>query len=105
MTIKIAETEDNTDVQAEVGDTLEVRLHENATTGYRWALDNLDPALFVADGVDAEYPRSAVGSGGTAILRVRTVAKGSGTLTLKYWRSFEGESGIIRRFSVKVHIS
>ena len=104
MTIKIGESQDNTEVQAQVGDTLEVRLPENATAGYRWALDNPDHALFVADGMDADYPNSALGSGGTAILRVRVVSKGSGTLTLKYWRSFEGESGILRRFSLKVHI-
>ena len=105
MTITIGESQDNTDVHAQVGDTLEIRLSENATTGYRWALDNPDPALFAAGTAGAEYPGAALGSGGTAILRVRTLAKGDGTLRLKYWRSFEGDAGIVRRFSVKVHVS
>ena len=105
MTIQLGESSNNSEVQASAGDTLEVRLPENATAGYRWALDHPDPALFAEESADANYPKSALGSGGMAILRVRTVAPGSGTLQLKYWRSFEGESGVIQRFSVKVHIS
>ena len=105
MTIAIGESSDNTEVKTQAGDILEIRLPENATTGYRWALDDPDTALFAADSTAADYPKAAPGSGGTAILRVRTVAKGEGTLRLKYWRSFEGEGGIVRRFAVKVHIS
>ena len=105
MTIPLGESSDNTDVQAHVGDTLEIRLPENATAGYRWAFDQPEPALFAEQPADADYPHAVPGSGGTAILRVRTVAPGDATLKLKYWRSFEGESGILRRFSVKVHIT
>ena len=105
MTIQLPESSNTTEVQARPGDTLEIRLHENATTGYRWALDHLNAELFAEVSSDADYPPSATGSGGTAILRVKTIAQGSGTLNLKYWRSFEGDSGVIQRFAVKVHIS
>ena len=105
MTIQLTESSNNTEVQAHAGDTLELRLHENATAGYRWAFDPLDPNLFAEQPAGANYPDGTPGSGGTAILRVRLIAAGSGTLNLKYWRSFEGDSGILQRLSVRVKIT
>jgi inhibitor of cysteine peptidase len=105
MTIQLGENSDGTEVQAHVGDTLEIRLPENATAGYRWAIEHADPTLLAEQSSDANYPNSTPGSGGIAILRVHAVSPGTGVFKLKYWRSFEGEAGIIRRFSVTVNIS
>jgi inhibitor of cysteine peptidase len=44
----------------------------------------------------------AVGSGGEAIFRFRVVGVGSSTLTLKYWRHWEGARSIIQRFAATI---
>jgi inhibitor of cysteine peptidase len=87
---------------AHVGDVLEVHLGENATTGYRWALDSHDTAVLELVETTASYPKAAVGSGGEAIFRFRVVGAGSGALALKHWRHWEGAGSIIRRFAVTV---
>ncbi len=105
MTITITEQNDHGEIQAHAGDILDVNLSENATTGYRWELDNLDPHLFEPAGSDASYPGRSVGSGGTAHFIVKLPTAGKGTFRAKYWRSWEGEGGIIQRFSVEINVT
>lgn len=85
-----------------VGDLLEIHLGENATAGYRWAPDSYDTTLLELAEATASYPNVAVGSGGEAIFRFRIVGVGSSTLTLKYWRHWEGTGSIIQRFAVPI---
>ncbi|WP_169746901.1 protease inhibitor I42 family protein [Edaphobacter aggregans] len=105
MTITVTEQNDGGQVRAQVGDTLELHLAENATTGYRWEPDNLDTHLFELEEATANYPSGVVGSGGDAQFRIKVLAAGSATLRLKYWRRWEGESGVLKRFSVKIDAS
>ncbi|MFO1158722.1 MAG: protease inhibitor I42 family protein [Reyranellaceae bacterium] len=88
-----------------VGEPIEIRLAENASTGYRWALESHDAGLLEPVEVTASYPGAAVGSGGEAIFRFRAVAAGSTTLALKYWRHWEGAGSAIRHFSVTFDIA
>ena len=90
---------------AQVGDLLEIHLAENATTGYRWAPDSYDTGLLELAEATASYPNAAVGSGGEAIFRFRVVGVGSGTLTLKYWRHWEGPGSSIQRFAVTIDVA
>jgi len=89
-------------VQAHVGDELELHLAENATTGYRWAIDNYDAGVIEFVETSASYPDAAVGSGGEAIFRFRVIGPGSSPLALKYWRHWEGAGSIIQRFAVTI---
>jgi predicted secreted protein len=85
-----------------VGDLLEIHLAENATAGYRWAPDSYDNTVLELAEATASYPNATVGSGGEAIFRFRVVGVGSSTLTLKYWRHWEGSGSIIQRFAVTI---
>ena len=100
-------------VTARVGDLTEIHLAEIAPAGYRWAPDSYDTGLLELAEATASYPSAvlrepmeltesevAVGSGGEAIIRFRVVGVGSSTLTLKYWRQWEGVRSIIQRFAV-----
>jgi len=102
MTITVAERDDGGRVRARVGDTIEVHLPENATAGYRWAPDDLDAGLFELSGAGADYPDKATGSGGEAIFRITVRAAGTATLRLKYWRHWEGETGVLKHFAIEV---
>jgi len=81
------------------GDEVEVRLSENASTGYVWsqqAATGLKPV-----GRDSEYPNNAgmVGVPGTAVFRYRAQAEGAAALTLKLARGWEPAP--IQTFSVQ----
>lgn len=100
MTITVTECDDGAQVRVHVGDTLELRLPENATTGYRWALDERDSEVFGPCEKHGEYPCKTTGSGGEAVFRVKVRAAGHAALRAKYWRRWEGETSVRRRFTV-----
>ena len=95
-------------MNAKVGDVLLVRLHENASTGYRWALDALDEAKLEL--VKSEYLREGaakkvvVGSASGMTWTLKAKAKGTTQVKLKLWRSFEGDKSIQQRFTVTLKI-
>mgnify|MGYP000057595834 CR=1 FL=1 len=75
----------NADHRARVGDLIELRLSENASTGYRWTLDHLDAHLFEVGDTGADYPDDRIGSGGTVSFHITVVAAGNGTLPAVSW--------------------
>jgi len=91
-------------VDVREGDTLVLRLHENASTGYRWAFDGLDPTYL--DVQDGEYvgQADAVGGGGQAHWTLVAKARGIVEIRLKLWRRWEGERSVRERFGVTLKI-
>jgi inhibitor of cysteine peptidase len=102
VTIALTEHDDGSHIQARVGDTIELRLPEIASAGYRWSPDDLDSRLFELNESGANYPDDSIGSSGSARFRFTVRAAGTGPLRLKYWRPWEGEAGVQRRFAVDV---
>jgi inhibitor of cysteine peptidase len=96
--------DDGATVGIRVGETLSVRLPENATTGYRWVADGIDPRILAVLPGEASYLDEAVGSGGEAIFRARAVAAGECDLELVNRRPWEGEDSGIRSFRVHVTV-
>ncbi len=105
MAIELTEQNEGGEVRAQVGDSIDIRLPENATTGYRWEPDRLDPHILQLETSEGEYPSGPPGSGGMAHFKIKVLAAGRATLSFKYWRRWEGEAGIIKRFTVKVNVS
>lgn len=100
--LELGESDNGRRVAAKVGDVLTVRLAENASTGYRWSFDKLDPTRIELLETAASYPDAMPGSGGEAIFKLRIVKPGSTDLTTKYWRAWEGERSVLRRFTVRI---
>jgi predicted secreted protein len=93
-----------------VGDTIKVVLTANATTGYSWAarLSNEDVALLTQVG-EAEYAtdstdQAIVGSGGTATLTFKALAKGEAELALTYAQQFDPAATPAETFKVTLTI-
>ena len=97
-----SDSDDDRRIKARVGDVVEIRLSENATTGYRWSPDDVDPAIIALVDSGSDYPGSAMGSGGTAIFRFRIRVAGAAAIKLIQWRSWEGPRSIIKRFTLWV---
>ena len=102
---RIVTKDDNgTTVELHVGDEVVLRLPENATAGYRWAVEAADANL--VDLKEGEYlPASgATGSGGMAQWTVRAQTTGAAQIKLKRWRRWEGETSVRDRFEFTLRI-
>jgi inhibitor of cysteine peptidase len=88
-----------------VGAEATLRLPENPSTGYRWAVDAADSHL--VDVSQAEYaPASnAPGAGGQARWTIKAKAAGSATVRLKRWRPWEGDKSVVERYDITIDVS
>ena len=91
-------------VDVRVGQCVIVELPENASTGYRWAVDRADPALVDAAEGSASYPAGLPGAGGRAQWRFTALAPGTTAVVLKKWRPWEGEAGVVARMRFGLRI-
>jgi inhibitor of cysteine peptidase len=97
--------EDNGRVVAvKVGDTISVRLPENPTTGYSWALDSIDAQRLEAGAPAYKGEGAGLGTGGVKTWKLVARAPGRTRLGLKRWRHWEGDTSIVERFSVTIDI-
>jgi predicted secreted protein len=86
-------------VEVGAGTVLTVRLPEQPTTGYRWAIES---AGGLEPGGDRVEPGGAIGGAGTRELLFRATRQGTHELRLKLWREWEGEASVIDRFAVTI---
>jgi len=86
------------------GDTLVLRLHENASTGYRWAFDGLDRAYIEVQERDDVRRAAAIGAGGETEWALVAKKRGVVEVRLKRWRHWEGDRSIRERFAVTLRI-
>jgi inhibitor of cysteine peptidase len=104
-TITLTRADNGNAVALRVGDRLVLRLEENPTTGYRWALETHDENVVSLQ--HQEYvtsPHAAVGGGGHRSWMFIAQKVGTDTLHLKLWRAWEGETSVTRRFTVTLHV-
>jgi inhibitor of cysteine peptidase len=103
--LTLSEKDDGRSVNLKIGDDLEVTLPENATTGYRWAVDHIDGSVVDLGSTQPHYPSGgAVGSGGRVTFVFRGDKPGTGAIALKQWRPWEGDSSVVGRFRVEVRV-
>jgi inhibitor of cysteine peptidase len=100
----LLEADNDRTVDIRLGETVQVRLPENATTGYRWSIDREDEEFIEVLGSEPHYPAGAVGSGGEVTFVFRGRKIGTGEVGLKYWRSWQGDSSIASRFRVRFNV-
>ena len=99
----LTETDNDRTIDLAVGDAVRISLPENATTGYRWAIDRVDDDVIEAAGSEPHYAGNAVGSGGDVTFIFKGRKSGSGEIVLKYWRHFEGDASVQKRFRVRLN--
>jgi inhibitor of cysteine peptidase len=93
--LELAQSDNGKTFTVKVGDTIEVVLPGNVTTGFSWiaALGDADAALLVQEGdavyVEQSSDEQVVGAGGTFTFRFKAAATGEATLTLAYEKPWE----------------
>jgi inhibitor of cysteine peptidase len=99
----LTEADNERTVDLRVGESVRLTLPENATTGYRWAIDRLDRDVVEEAGSEAHPSGGAIGSAGQVSFDFRAKQAGSGEVALKYWRHFEGDRSIVKRFRFRLN--
>ena len=104
MALEISSSQNGQVVSIKVGETVELRLPENSSTGYRWTVDTIDEARAIVEETGFRG-RAAPGSGGDAYWRLRATGPGAAAIALKRWRPFEGDRSIVERFAITLQIT
>ncbi|RUQ27961.1 MAG: hypothetical protein EKK68_15175 [Candidatus Competibacteraceae bacterium] len=91
--------------EVRVGERIAVRLAENPTTGFTWAIDETNRRLLTLDGSDYLAPDVGfIGAKGQRTFQFTARQPGEMTLQFKYWRVWEGDGSVTDRFAVILHI-
>jgi inhibitor of cysteine peptidase len=92
-------------VEIHIGDTLVMRLDENPTTGYEWALEAYNKEIVTLNStVYIPSPPSAVGGGGQRIFTFKGERAGRVTLRFMLRRRWEGEASVLEDFAVMLEV-
>jgi len=97
-------------LSVDVGETIDLTLDANPTTGFRWFLAQPPDSLVLTleSHVYQSDPGGAgrSGAGGREIFRFRGVSPGSATLVLEYARPWEREKGVApaQRHAISVRV-
>jgi inhibitor of cysteine peptidase len=102
--LTIGESDNGRTVDVRLGEEVRITLPENATTGYRWAIDRYDEEFIEALATEPHYTAKAIGSGGEVTFIFKGKQAGTGEIVLKHWRHWEGESSITKRFSIRLNV-
>ena len=104
-TWQLTEADNGRLLELDVGDTLEITLPGNPTTGFQWEVSAIDSAILRQVGEPEFEPSSdAVGSGGNITLSFDAVGVGQTDLKLIYHRPFEEGVAPIQTLEVKVTV-
>lgn len=88
-----------------VDERLTLSLPETPSGGRTWAIDETDRRLLSLEGSSYEEPTEGfIGARGRRTFHFEARQPGELTLSLKYWRFFEGESSITDRYAVQLRI-
>ena len=90
--IVVGEGHNGAALSAKPGDTLVVRLAENPTTGFRWAVTQAAAGVLQPLSDDFEAGGTAPGAGGARVLRYRVSATGEASLALQLARPWEANA-------------
>jgi inhibitor of cysteine peptidase len=102
---QITEDSNGTEIDLAAGETLEVRLQENPSTGFKWVLESAGKGACALVGDAFENGGAIPGQPGTHRWEFRAEQAGSGTITLSYQRPWEEKQSPARSFTLRVRVS
>jgi inhibitor of cysteine peptidase len=108
-TITATAADDGRTLHVPLGAALDVHLRENASTGFRWEIDNAAERILTPTSARSAAPAasgaSAAGAASTRTFTFRASAPGQARLRLKLWRPWEGDLSIAKRFAITVVVT
>ena len=106
ITVRLEQADSGSTIAVHPGDTLEIVLPGNPTTGYTWEVKPGSEALLKQKDEPTFAPDSkALGSEGRMTFRFDVAAVGKGSLVLLYRRTFEPQVKPLRSFGIRVVVT
>jgi inhibitor of cysteine peptidase len=103
--VTITQADNGKTIELKTGDSLVVRLDENPTTGYRWAVEQGIDDIFNPPGSQFDKnPDAKTGAGGTRVFTFQALKPGKTSLKIKHWRAWQGDNSITHRFGVEIQV-
>jgi inhibitor of cysteine peptidase len=102
--LRIDETSHGQTLEAAPGQTVEICLEENPTTGFRWRMAQAGGPAATLLGDAFEPGRQAPGQPGIHRWRFKAAAAGSGPVRFVYRRSWEEDAAAARVFTVTLRV-
>ena len=104
-TITLTEADKGKTIAVQQGTEVLIRLNENPTTGYRWAIDQSDDTVLPLQSANfSSTPSAAVGAGGARLFTFTAKQPGTVQLQFKRCREWQGDASIIERYDVTIQI-
>jgi len=101
--IQIGEESNGSGIDLSIGETLELCLSENRTTGYKWVLESTSGVCALLK--DSFLPGHAPGEPGKHCWQFRAERAGSGAIELSYRRTWSAEKAAARAFKITLEVS
>ena len=99
--IQLTQANDGESCEVHPDDVVIVRLDENPTTGYQWAVNTLDDKVLALQGSEFLPPGDPqFGEGGIRVFTFKAKTTGRAHIQLKYWQEWEGNGSIDTLFNV-----
>jgi len=104
--INVDKADNGKEIILSMNSTLRVVLEENPSTGYMWEVeDNNSSCLQMISSNYFAKNNMIMGAGGIVAFNFKSLKPGRCPLSLKLWRSWEGEDSIVKRFKVIVTVT
>lgn len=100
----LTESDNGTTVDLRIGETVALRLHENASSGYRWVFDAQEARLVGVREGPFLRRSGAVGSGGDMQWILEAKAAGEARVSFKLIRQWEGDASCRNQFVVTLRV-
>jgi inhibitor of cysteine peptidase len=103
--LTLMQSDNGKSVTVRPGEVVCISLYENPSTGFRWKLEHADDQvlhLLTSDYISDSSAR--VGGGGQHVWKFMAGKNGEVRLTMKHWRSWEGDKSAIERLDVTIRI-
>ncbi len=101
---QVDESQNGSEIKLRVGETLEIRLSENPTTGFRWALQSSGAPACIPVKDYYEPSARAPGAGGGHRWRFQAKQVGEGRIEIRYRRAWERQGAAARTYSLRVRV-
>jgi len=104
--VHLTAKDDGSAIEIAVETIIIISLEGNPSTGFAWALDHIDQTILKSSQSNFDATSDAsIGSNGKFTFRFQSVKKGNGKISLKYWRHWEGDASVSKKFEVSVKVT
>ena len=97
--LNLTQTDNGKSFEVHRDDVVVIRLKENPSTGYRWAVNKADDRISTSFSLPSD---AKVGAGGTRAFTFKAGTVDTAHIQLKHWREWEGDDSIIDRFDITI---